>query len=252
MKINKKTEEIIIYIIGIMFIAGVTVAITGGKPVINKTEFIPANILKILQPYIIPTNRVSSAMVTSEDGSGPVYVYELPGTNPKIFVFSNVSGAIDCDGQTTTECNSQTDPWYQNETSCQQADGKPLIASSLPYYVLPNAGSKYWDYTKNNIVCGQLGAIIYDNGISKVINYGVFGDENAPGDELGEISYAMAKSLKINPDPQYGGVSSGMTFIIFSGSENIISPIENHSNAVDIGNKAMNKLMEQLQYLHYI
>lgn len=207
---------------------------------------IPSEILNAIKPYLVPKNIVSLEMVTSQDKTGPIYIYKIPNTSPIVFVCPNTSGAIDCDGQPTNECNINTDPQYRNKTTCKQSDGKYLTASTLPYYVLPIAGSAYWDYTKNNINCGQVAAIIYNDGIDKKMNYGVFGDENANGNQMGEISYDMASSLQINPDPKYGGVNSGVTFVITSGSDNIVSPIEDHNEAIIVGTNAMNVLLSQL------
>lgn len=219
-----------------------TVPVTNPTPPVTNPT--PTEILAKIQPLLIPANRINpnTPLYDSQDKTGQIYIYKLPGTNPVVLVFQS-SGAIDCDGQKTTLCNINTDPWYQSETSFTQSDGKYLNAATLPWYVLPAAGSSYFDYTKNNIGGGQLGLVMYDNNM----NYGVFGDENGDRQSIGEISYAMASSLGINPDPHYGGVSCcGVTFIVFTGSGNIVSPIESHDQAVTIGNTAMNKLWTQL------
>ncbi len=199
-----------------------------------------AELLAKIQPLLVPANRINANTLVTSYGTGTEYIYKLPGTNPAVLVAQS-SGAVDCDGQTTTQCNTGTDPQYQSDTSFHQSDGKPLNAATLPFYVLPVVGP-YFDYTKNGIQGGQLGAIIYNNNM----NYGVFGDECAVNNEIGEVSYAMASSLGINPDPSVGGTTSGVTFIIFTGTGNVISPIESHTQATTVGNGALATLWSQL------
>lgn len=207
------------------------------KSAINTTE-----LLAKIQHLLTPENRINSKtpLVMTQGNREPIYIYKLPGTDPMVLVVQT-SGAIDCDGKTTPQCNTNTDPKYYNDTSFSQSDGKSLDAATLPYYVLPIYGP-YFDYRQNGIQGGQLGAIIYGNNIE----YGVFGDEDGSPNQIGEISYAMASSLGIDHDPSYGGVSSGVTFIIFTGSGNIVSPIENRSQASTMGNVAITTLMSQL------
>ena len=117
----------------------------------------------------------------------------------------------------------------------------PLNAATLPYYVLPKKG-QYFDYSVNGIHGGQLGSVLYSNNM----NYGVFGDEDGTPNQIGEMSYAMASSLGIDPDPANGGVDSGVTYIIFTCSGSVVSPIEDQSQAVSMGNAAMTTLLNQL------
>ena len=207
---------------------------------IDNIVISPSILLAKIKPLLVTSNRINDKSLETSYGTGKVYIYKLPKTNPAVLVVQT-SGAIDCDGQKTTQCNKNTDPWYQKDTSFHQSDGKPLNAAKLPFYVLPEIGN-YFDYSKNNIKGGQLGAILYKNNM----NYGVFGDECADNREIGEISYAMAASLGINPDPTNGGVESGVTFIIFTGTQNVVSPIESHSEADTMGNQAMTLLWSQL------
>lgn len=209
----------------------------------NPTSTVPttAELLAKIQPLLVPANRINpnTPLVTSY-GTGTEYIYKLPGTNPVVLVAQS-SGAVDCDGQTTTQCSTATDQQYQSDTSFHQSNGVPLNAATLPFYVLPVVGP-YFDYTQNGIQGGQLGAIIYNNNM----NYGVFGDESAINNRIGEISYAMASSLGINPDPNTGGTTSGVTFIIFTGTGNVVSPIESHTQATILGNGALATLWAQL------
>ncbi|MEV4641274.1 glycoside hydrolase family 75 protein [Actinoplanes sp. NPDC049548] len=131
---------------------------------------------------------------------------------------------IDCDGVRTSNCNEDTDPWYQDQTSFQTSRGTPFQADSTRYFVIPLPSSRF-DYSRNGIRPGSVAAVIYNN---KVV-YAVFADEG-PSNIIGEASYATARALGINPDPENGGVDSGVTYILFPGS--VPSPVESNS-AID-------------------
>ncbi|MGV9564484.1 glycoside hydrolase family 75 protein [Streptomyces sp. NPDC003480] len=142
-------------------------------------------------------------------------------------VFWKADMDVDCDGQVTSKCNGDTDPWFQDDTAFHQSDGKPLRADSLPYVVVPSASS-IWKYSSSGIKGGGVVAVIYDNRVE----YAVVGD-TGPTKIIGEASYATAKALGIDPDPETGGADSGVTYILFKNSQ--VSPIESHSAAVSLG-----------------
>jgi hypothetical protein len=131
---------------------------------------------------------------------------------------------IDCDGVRTSHCNENTDPWYQNQTSFETSKGKSFQADSTHYFVIPLPSSRF-SYSSNGIKPGSVAAIIYNN---KVV-YAVFADEG-PSNIIGEASYATAKALGIDSNPESGGVDSGVTYIVFPGS--VPSPVESNS-AID-------------------
>jgi hypothetical protein len=137
--------------------------------------------------------------------------------------------AIDCDGQTTTQCNKNTDCCYQPDTSFHQSDGKPLSAAVLPYVVIPLPG-KIWSYKTAGLKGGDVVVVIYKGQVE----YAVFGDEG-PNDSIGESSYATAKALGIDDNPKTGGTAGPVTYIVFKNS--VVSPIETHSKAVSSGQK---------------
>ena len=64
--------------------------------------------------------------------------------------------------------------------------------------------------------------------------YGIFGDAG-PSGAIGEGSYAMAEALGIPPSPISGGVDSGVTYLIFTGSGARVSRNEDHAEAVSRG-----------------
>jgi hypothetical protein len=76
------------------------------------------------------------------------------------------------------------------------------------------------------------------------VAFGVFGDEG-PSNIIGESSYAMAKSLGIDPNPESGGTDSGVTYIAFTGSGAVASPIESHAKAASMGANLAAKLLAE-------
>ena len=160
---------------------------------------------------------------TDEDASSrTVAICDAKGA-----VFWKADMDIDCDGQRTAQCNEKTDCCFQADTAFHQSDGKPLIASKLPYIVVPSE-SGIWKYGSSGLKGGGPCAVIYNGKVE----YAVIGD-TGPTQIIGEASYATAKDLGINPDPKNGGVDSGVTYICFKNST--VSPIENHGNAVSKG-----------------
>ncbi|MEU8982549.1 glycoside hydrolase family 75 protein [Streptomyces sp. NPDC048309] len=151
-------------------------------------------------------------------------------------VFWKADMDIDCDGQRTTNCNENRDPWYQNDTAFHQSDDKPLKAESLPYVVVPSSSS-IWNYSSAGIKGGGVVAVIYNNKVE----YAVVGD-TGPTKIIGEASYATAKALGIDPDPATGGTDSGVTYILFRNSK--VSPIESHSAAVSLGDQLAKQFLQ--------
>ncbi len=161
---------------------------------------------------------------TDEETSATVPVC---GKNGAVFWKADMD--VDCDGQRTSKCNENTDPWYQDDTAFHQSDGRPLRADSLPYVVVPSS-SGIWNYSNAGIKGGGVVAVIYNNKVE----YAVVGD-TGPSKIIGEASYATAKALGISPDPENGGTDSGVTYILFKNSQ--VSPIESHSAAVSLGER---------------
>ncbi|MFG2452703.1 glycoside hydrolase family 75 protein [Streptomyces sp. M41(2017)] len=160
---------------------------------------------------------------TDEETSATIPVC---GKNGAVFWKADMD--IDCDGQVTSRCSADTDPWFQDDTAFHQSNGQPLRADSLPYVVVPSTSS-IWKYTSSGIKGGGVVAVIYNNKVE----YAVVGD-TGPTSIIGEASYATASALGIDPDPETGGTDSGVTYIVFKNSQ--VSPIESHTAAVTLGN----------------
>ncbi|WP_214316777.1 CBM35 domain-containing protein [Nonomuraea sediminis] len=153
----------------------------------------------------------------------------VPVCNKTGAVFWKADMDIDCDGIRTTQCNEQTDCCFQPDTFCHTTTDSPLNAAQLPYVVVPSTSS-IWNYTTKGIGCGTVVAVIYNGQVE----YAVMGD-TGPSGIIGEASYKTAADLGINPDPSNGGTDTGVTYIVFTGSGTKVSTIENHSQAVSLG-----------------
>ncbi|MFF9123882.1 glycoside hydrolase family 75 protein [Streptomyces sp. NPDC014889] len=156
------------------------------------------------------------------------------GTDGAVFWKADMD--IDCDGLRTTHCNETSDPWFHNDTAFHQSDGRPLEAESLPYVVVPSP-SAIWDHAGAGIRGGGVVAVIHGDRVE----YAVVVD-TGPSEIIGEASYATAKALGIDPDPATGGVSSGVTYILFKNSR--VSPIESHSAAVALGERLAREFVD--------
>ncbi|WP_128378928.1 glycoside hydrolase family 75 protein [Streptomyces cavernae] len=170
-------------------------------------------------------SQISTGKYRTDEGT--TATVPVCGKNGAVFWKADMD--IDCDGQRTDRCNENTDPWYQDDTAFHQSDGRPLRADTLPYVVVPSAGS-IWNYASAGIKGGGVVAVIHGNKVQ----YAVVGD-TGPSKIIGEASYATAQALGIDPDPADGGTDSGVTYILFKNSQ--VSPIESHSAAVTLGDR---------------
>ncbi|MFO0736846.1 MAG: glycoside hydrolase family 75 protein [Labilithrix sp.] len=165
-----------------------------------------------------------------QGGSANINICDLSNA-----VFFTGDMDIDCDGKTTSVCNRSTDASYQSSTAAVDSRGKALDASTLPYIVVPGVSSR-WSYRTSGIKMGSVAAVIYNGKIE----YGVVGDVG-PQAIVGEASYAMAKKLGINPNPSTGGVSSGVTYVVFKGAGP--SRIEDRDATTKLGIERAKKLI---------
>lgn len=167
---------------------------------------------------------------TDPDASATVPVC---GKNGAVFWKADMD--INCDGQRTSRCNEDTDPWFHGDTAFHRSDGKPLKSDRLPYIVVPSP-SGTWNYRAAGIKGGGVVAVIHRDRVQ----YAVVGD-TGPTKVIGEASYATAQALGIDPDPATGGTGSGVTYILFTNSQ--VSPIESHSAAVSLGNRLAKRFL---------
>ncbi|MGW6578784.1 glycoside hydrolase family 75 protein [Streptomyces globisporus] len=169
-------------------------------------------------------SRISKGRYRTDSGSAKATV-PVCGTRDAVFWKADMD--IDCDGRKTRACNRKTDPYFLPETAFQSSRGEPLDSAALPHVVVPGP-SKVWDYRKAGLTGGSVVAVVYRDRV----RYGVIGDTGPTG-IIGEASYAMAKTLGIDPDPSTGGAESGVTYIAFKNSR--VSPIESRARAQSRG-----------------
>ncbi|MFH9395378.1 glycoside hydrolase family 75 protein [Streptomyces sp. NPDC017556] len=165
-------------------------------------------------------SRISKGAYRTDSGS-PKATVPVCGTQDAVFWKADMD--IDCDGRRTKACNRKTDPYFLPETAFRSSRGEPLDSAALPHVVVPGP-SKVWDYRKSGLTGGSVVAVVYRDRV----RYGVIGDTGPTG-IIGEASYAMARTLGIDPDPSTGGAESGVVYIAFKNSR--ISPIESRARA---------------------
>ncbi len=147
---------------------------------------------------------------------------------------------VDCDGQRTTQCNENTDPSFQPNTSWNQSDGRPLNSAGLPFIVVP-LSSTIWNFRTAGINGATVAAVVYGDKVA----YAVVGDQGPTG-IIGEGSYKLAQQLGINPNPSSGGVSGAVvTYILFPGVSSV--PIENQTDALTKGEAAATAFVNSAQ-----
>jgi peptidoglycan hydrolase-like protein with peptidoglycan-binding domain len=147
---------------------------------------------------------------------------------------------VDCDGQRTTQCNENTDPSFQPNTSWNQSNGQPLNSAGLPFIVVP-LSSSIWNYSTAGVAGGTVAAVVYQDKVA----YAVVGDQG-PSGIIGEGSYKLAQQLGINPNPSSGGVSGAVvTYILFPGVKSV--PIESQTDALSKGQAAATSFVNGTQ-----
>ena len=194
-----------------------------GGDAIAKLEALTAN-----------CNQVSNGLYALNGGDTPtVPICGLGGA-----VFWKADMDIDCDGKVTTQCNSTTDPYFQNQTAATDSQGNPLDAANLPYVVIPGKSSRF-DYGAAGLKMGSVVLVLYKGQVE----YAVLGDVG-PSADIGEASYATAKALGVNPDPKVGGVDApDVLYVAFTGATGVASPIEDHAQAVTVGQQRLAQLV---------
>lgn len=140
--------------------------------------------------------------------------YQGPGDT----VILNGAGHIDADGGT----NWRNDRTGQANTSLRDARGRSLNAETRNFVAVPKDL-----YKGMGLKMGDAVLVEYNGRQS----WGIIGDAGPNArQKWGEMSVHMAKELGINPDPNRGGVQSGVRYTFFKNShhEKGTNP---HSNA---------------------
>ncbi|GIL30293.1 glycoside hydrolase family 75 protein [Actinocatenispora comari] len=216
-----------------LLILGTFVLVTLGLPAVRPAAARAATppTAEQLLAKLAHCDQISNGEFATDDGEAP----SVPVCGAHGAVFWQADMDIDCDGQTTDACNSDTDPWYQDDTAFHQSDGQPLDAAGLPYVVIPQ-NNDIFRYSDHDIDGGAVVAVIHGDQVE----YAVFGD-TGPKNIIGESSYATADALGIDPDPATGGADSGVSYIVFEGTQ--VDPIESHDQAVADGQAAAQRFL---------
>jgi hypothetical protein len=134
---------------------------------------------------------------------------------------------IDCDG---LSCNTTVCTLCSNSTAAQDSHGHQLDSATLPFVPLPAISGCTplpWSYAAAGIKYGTVVAVIYGSNLT----YAVFGDVNDCM-SIGGGSFALADSLGI---PTPSGVPDSVTYIVFTGTGTVATPIEDHTAATVLG-----------------
>jgi len=177
--------------------------------------------------------RISNGFLSSSSGK-PADV-AICALSTAVFWQSGL--AVLCAGKSTAICNAMTDPQFQASTTGKDSLGNSLDAAAVPY-VEVSAKSPTFDYFADaGLAMGTVVAVIYGGRLQ----YGVIGTVGVR-DVIGDASYAMAKDLGMNPDPQVGGTPSGVTYIAFPSA--VAAMLENTDEAVRLGQAAADALIK--------
>ncbi len=147
------------------------------------------------RPAVLPT-----AQVRADGTKGPV-VFEADMD-------------IDADGAGGWH---RADRTGQSQTALRYPNGDSLNPGTLPFMVVPVDFNR----AHPDVRLGDYGVISY-RGKSV---YAIVGDKG-PAGVLGEASISAAASLGINPDPNRGGVDSGVRYIILPGTADRTPPTD--------------------------
>lgn len=210
------------------------------------SAYSPAEVMSAINPYMTDQYKFTTEpLVNTQTMSGAIYIYKLP-TNPTVFVFS-ASGAIDCDGGSTSICKG--DSQGQSDTSLHTSDDRPIDQAFVPGFVLPESPNSFFDYLENDIKLGESGMVIYGNAMTPAIFSDERGLDHNGGGDIGELTYGACVLLGLSSstcDPNNGGIDNGVTYLVFTGPTNIPSPVDSITAIQENGNNALDVMMAQL------
>jgi hypothetical protein len=218
-----------------------------GTSAAASPTFTAAQVLAGVQKNSTTANKVNTKPhINTMTRAMNVNVYQVA---TGVYAYSS-SMAIDDDGS-----DPDPDPDHQNQTTFQDSNGKQLAAHHVPFYVLGDncyahkTPCPYFFYKEHNIKGRQFALMFYKG---KVIG-AIFGDTQGTDDtptsdndsrELGEASVKAASLLGIDDSGISGGVNSGVTVVIFSGSSWVVNGANANlnANAQALVTKALNSL----------
>lgn len=222
-------------------------ALAATSPVRSATNYTAAQILAGVRERMIPANQLNTKPhINTMTRAMNVNVYQV-----KSGVFAYTSSlAVDTDGS-----DPDPDPDHQSRTTWHDANGAYLGAHHVPYYVLGDycydkvSPCPRFHYAEHNITGLQFALIFYDGKCIGAVFGDTQGDSVTPTSdndsrELGEASVEAANLLGIPSSGTTGGVNSGVTVVIFSGSQWVVHGTNAtlQANAQALVQKALNSL----------
>jgi hypothetical protein len=191
----------------------------------STTNYTPAQVLAGVQQRMVSANQVNTKPhINTMTRAMNVNVYQV---NTGVFAYTS-SMAVDTDGS-----DPDPDPDHQSQTTWTDDNGVSLGAHHVPYYVLGDycydkvSPCPHFYYAEHNITGLQFALIFYNGKCIGAVFGDTQGDSVTPTSdndsrELGEASVDSAALLGIPSSGTTGGVSGGVTVVIFSGSSWVI------------------------------
>ena len=221
----------------------------------TSSNYTAAQVLSGVQKKMTSSDQVNTEPhINTMTRAMNVNVYQV---GSGVFAYTS-SMAIDDDG-----IDPDPDPDHQGQTTWTDNSGNYLGAHHVAYYVL---GDDCWDnepaqggnfhpcphfyYADHNITGLQFALIFYNGKVEGA----VFGDtqgtdvtstSNNDSRELGEASVDAAAQLGIPDSGTTGGVTGGVTVVIFSGSSWVVKG----ANSTDLNNNAQAMIQKALNTL---
>jgi hypothetical protein len=213
----------------------------------STTNYTPAQILAGVQQRMVSSNQVNTKPhINTMTRAMNVNVYQV---NSGVFAYTS-SMAIDTDGS-----DPDPDPDHQSQTTWTDNNGAYLGAHHVPYYVLGDycydkvSPCPHFYYAEHNITGLQFALIFYNGKCIGAVFGDTQGDSVTPTSdndsrELGEASVESANLLGIPSSGTTGGVTGGVTVVIFSGSQWVVKGTNTtlQANAQALVQKALNTL----------
>jgi hypothetical protein len=213
----------------------------------STTNYTPAQILPAVKSHMTSSTQVNTKPhINTMTRTMDVNVYQV---TTGVFAYTS-SMAIDTDGS-----DPDPDPDHQSQTTWTDDNGAYLGAHHVPYYVLGDycydkvSPCPHFYYAEHNITGLQFALIFYNGKCIGAVFGDTQGDSVTPTSdndsrELGEASVESAVLLGIPSSGTTGGVSGGVTVVIFSGSTWIVHGTNStlNANAQALVQKALNTL----------
>ncbi len=144
---------------------------------------------------------------------------------------------IACDGGKGAVCKAASG--YSPNTAGTDSLGQPLDASTLPFVVVPPSSNGF-DYVAAGLDFGSVAAVVTRAGWSTPSS------ATPPATRASCAARAPSPSRLGPPDrpqPETGGVSSGVTYLLFAGPGATVAKNEDHDEADQLGAQLAAKLV---------